>query len=187
MAQQTARVVPMNAGVTPMATWPIPGDVPDLKVIVHDQAQLIADQAVLIDAYQAVLNNASAVPPATAQGTSTNTTSLTLASVAGGPILNGAVITGTGVPANTNITFQQSGTPGGNGVYTTNQPTTLTNVALTITPGGGVSPWPAATDAPTLMTIQQDQTAMLRTQTALLQNYIDLFNDSNTQPPATGP
>jgi hypothetical protein len=69
----------------------------------------------------------------TATGNSTGTTSLTISNVAGGSIYVGSVITGTGVPANTHIVSQTSGTTGGNGVYVTNNATTLTNVALTVT------------------------------------------------------
>jgi hypothetical protein len=37
------------------------------------------------------------------------------------------------------------------------------------------------------MLIAQDQTAVIRMQNALLQQYQSLLNDSATQPPATGP
>jgi hypothetical protein len=65
--------------------------------------------------------------------------------------------------------------------------TTLTNVALSITPGSSVSTWPTPQDAPTLSLISQQQTAVLRTQNALLQQYQDLLNTSQTAPPPTGP
>jgi hypothetical protein len=78
-------------------------------------------------------------PPATATGTSTGTTSLTLASVTHAIVL-GATITGTGVPADTEIVSQQSGTAGGAGVYTTNVATTLAGVALTITSASAILP-----------------------------------------------
>jgi len=65
--------------------------------------------------------------------------------------------------------------------------TTLTGVALTFTPGGGAMPWPTPTDSNTLNTIQQQQTAILRSQTALLQQYQDLLNTSLTPAPPTGP
>lgn len=71
-------------------------------------------------------------PPAHGTGTSTGTTSLTMAAVSGTIMLN-AVVTGAGVPAGTTIVGQSSGTSGGAGVYITNQPTTLGGVALTIT------------------------------------------------------
>jgi hypothetical protein len=178
----------MNMQVSPLATpvWPIPGDVPPLLTIVQDQAETIAAQEVLLHAYQTNLNTAQASPPTTATGNSTGTTSLTLAGVTGSVLLSAAV-TGTGVPAATSIVAQQSGTPGGAGVYTTNQVTTLVNAALTITPGGGPVNWPVPQDAPTLSLISQQQTAVLRTQNALLQQYQDLLNTSQTTPPATGP
>ena len=175
---------------TTTPVWPIPGDAPDLTAIVHDQAKTVAAQAVMIDAYQTVLNNAQAPLNATAMGTATNTTSLVLTGTANGPILNGAVITGIGVPAAppaTTIVNQVSGTPGGDGTYTTSQALTLSNVALTFTPGGGPMPWPIPTDAPTLTLIQQAQTAILRTQSSLIQQYQDLLNTSETAAPPTGP
>lgn len=69
--------------------------------------------------------------PATGTGNSAGTASLTLSAVSG-TVAIGASIAGTGVPAGTTITAQQSGTTGGNGVYTTSQPTTLANIALTM-------------------------------------------------------
>jgi len=175
---------------TPLDLWPIPGDAPDLKTIVQDQATTMTAQAALIDAYQGWLNTEQTPPAATATGTSTGTTSITLASVAAGPILNGAVVTGTGIPASppaTTVVSQQSGTWGGAGVYTLSVATTLSAVALTFTPGGGPMPWPTPTDANTLNAIQQQQTAILRSQTALLQQYQDLLNTSLTPAPPTGP
>jgi hypothetical protein len=77
-----------------------------------------------------------AVPGGT--GNSTGTTSLTMSAVTG-TIQLGATVLGTGVPANTVIVSQTSGTTGGNGVYVTNNATTLTAVALTfMSPVGGV-------------------------------------------------
>jgi hypothetical protein len=174
--------------VSPLAApvWPIPGDVPPLKTIVQDQAETIAAQEALLHAYQVNLNTAQSSPPTTATGNSSGTTSLTLAGVTGSLLL-GATVTGTGVPASTTITAQQSGTSGGAGVYTTSQATTLVNAALTISPGGGPINWPTPQDAPTLSLISQQQTAVLRTQNALLQQYQDLLNTSQTAPPATGP
>jgi hypothetical protein len=69
---------------------------------------------------------------ATGAGTSTGTTSLVMAGVANS-ILAGATVTGAGVPAGTTIASQVSGPSGGDGSYLTNQPTTLTGAALTIT------------------------------------------------------
>jgi hypothetical protein len=48
-----------------------------------------------------------------------------------GVIVNGNVLTGTGVPANTIIVNQTSGTPGGAGVYVTSNTTTSSGAALT--------------------------------------------------------
>jgi hypothetical protein len=174
--------------VSPLATpvWPIAGDVPALRTIVQDQAETVASQEVLLHAYQANLNTAQATAATTATGTSTGTTALTLANVSGAVLL-GATIAGTGVPTGISITAQQSGTAGGAGVYTTSAVTTLTNVALTITPGGGPVSWPTPQDAPTLTLISQQQTAVLRTQNALLQQYQDLLNTSQTAAPPTGP
>jgi hypothetical protein len=149
--------------------------------IVHDQAATVAAQEVLLHAYQTDLNTAQAPPPATATGTSTGTTALTLASVTG-VVLIGSTVTGTGVPAALTITAQQSGTLGGAGVYTTSAVTTLTSAALTITPGGGPSPWPTPRDAPTLSLISQAQVASIRTQSALIQHYQDILNYSQTPP-----
>ena len=67
-------------------------------------------------------------PTASGTGTSTGTTTLTVTAVTN-TIMVGATVAGTGVPAGTTIV---SG-PGGAGTYTTNQPTTLTNAALTFT------------------------------------------------------
>jgi phage tail sheath gpL-like len=69
----------------------------------------------------------------TATGTSTGTTNLTVSGTVTGSIVVGAAVTGAGVPANTTIQSQTSGTPGGAGVYVTNQLTTLAGVALTFT------------------------------------------------------
>lgn len=72
-------------------------------------------------------------PTIHATGNSTNTENLTLSAVTGGSILIGSDVAGAGVPAGTKLIAQVSGVAGGAGVYTTNHPTTLTNVALTIT------------------------------------------------------
>ena len=262
-----AQVIPFIAPTT-MATWPIAGDVADLRAIIVEQADTIAAQNVLIQAYQTDLNNAqSAGAVSTATGTSTGTTSLTVASVVGaiaigstvmvsgqsfvpalqiigqssgatggagvyltnlpttmtnagltitapalnptaygngtasgtpattltvaavggGNIVVGAVVAGAGVPSGTTIVSQTSGTIGGNGVYVTSLQTTAASAPLTFTPPPLQSSWPAPGDAPTLTTIQQDQTSILRTQTALIQQYQDLLNASQTPPPASGP
>jgi hypothetical protein len=74
-----------------------------------------------------------AATPATGTGNSTGTNNLTV-TAASGTIAIGSAVTGTGVPANTTVAGQISGTPGGNGVYRTNNVTTLSAVALTFTP-----------------------------------------------------
>ena len=76
---------------------------------------------------------------ATATGTSTGTTTLTLTAVSGQIGINDT-ITGTGVPAGLRIVSQQSGTPSGNGVYTTSAVSTLTAVALTFTGSKPIDP-----------------------------------------------
>jgi hypothetical protein len=174
--------------VSPLAApvWPIPGDVPPLQTIVHDQMTTIAANEVLLHAYQLDLNTAQNSPVTSATGTSTGTTALTLAGVTGSVLL-GASISGGGVPVGTTITAQQSGTPGGAGVYTTSVATTLATVSLMLTPSGQPSSWPTPQDAPTLQQIVQAQTAVIRNQTALLQQYQDLLNTSQTTPPPTGP
>jgi hypothetical protein len=257
---QSAQIVPFT-GVQPLANpvWPDAGDAADLLNIVQDQAETIAQQALLIDRYQTVLNAAQVVIPPTAIATATGTgagTALTLTG-SSGPILTGASVSGAGVPAGTLIVGQQSGAVGGDGVYTTNQATTpasqplafmppphvtiatatatatgtalaVTNVSGTIVNGASVagpgvpagtivvnqmsgsaggagtyttnqattaaaaalaftppaaepaSPWPTPRDAPTLMLIAQNQTALLRTQNASIQHYQDILNSSQT-------
>jgi len=74
--------------------------------------------------------------PAGAAGTSATGTgtgsgiNLTVSAVTGN-IQVGSTITGTGVPAGTKITNQQSGTTGGAGVYTTSVATTAASASLT--------------------------------------------------------
>jgi hypothetical protein len=130
MAQPQLRVV------TPMlASWPIPGDVPSLLAIVQDQADTITAQEALLHAYQNDLNAAQAAAvttTATGVGTASGA-SLTMTSVSG-VIQVGAEISGAGVPAGTVILNQQSGSTGGNGVYTTDQPTTASAAPLAFTP-----------------------------------------------------
>lgn len=62
----------------------------------------------------------------TGNGSGTNLT----ASGTTGTIKGGQLVVGTGVPANTTIISQTSGTPGGDGVYVTNNATTSTGAAL---------------------------------------------------------
>jgi len=66
----------------------------------------------------------------TGTGSGTNLT----ASVVTGTIYVGDVIAGTGVPANTTIVSQTSGTPGGAGVYVTSASTTSSGASLTAKP-----------------------------------------------------
>jgi hypothetical protein len=253
MVQPALRLVqPSPLGVP----WPDPNDATDLLVIVEAQTKTMADNAVLIDRYQGILNAAQAAPVpgvATGTGASTGTTSLTVSNVAGGTVDIGDTVAGAGVPTGTTITAQPSGTPGGAGTYTTNVATTLTNVALTFTPPPGVatgtgtatgtslavtavngaiitgatvaglgvpagttivnqqsgaaggsgtyttsvattaaaaplaftppkaaSSWPTPQDAPTLMLIMQNQSAVTRTQAALISHYQDVLNTSQT-------
>jgi len=77
-------------------------------------------------------------PTGTGTGNSTGTTSLTMSAVTG-TIPIGSTVTGAGVPANTIIISQTSGTTGSNGVYVTNNATTLTGAALSfMSPSGPV-------------------------------------------------
>lgn len=168
---------------TATALWPIAPDVPDLTSIVQEQAEAIAAQAVLIDRYQGVLNNAQTPLPGSAICTATGTT-LAVGTVSNGPLVLGAVISGTGVPAGTTLVSQQSGAPGEAGNYTTSVATTAAANALTFTPGGGPMPWPSTTlDAADLTAVQQSQSAILRQQSALIQGYQDLLNVSATPAP----
>ena len=189
---QSSNVVPLVTPL-PFAVWPTPGDAPDLLVIVQDQAITIDAQNALIQAYQSWLNTQQAAPvlrpAAYGNGTSSGTpaTTLTVSGVTG-IITIPSRVAGPGiVTVPTNIIAQQSGTTGGNGVYTTDNAMTASSAALTFTPPAQPMTWPTPIDAPTLQTIQQDQTAILRSQTALLQQYQDLLNDSQTTPPVTGP
>jgi hypothetical protein len=72
-----------------------------------------------------------APPATTATGTGTGSgTNLTMTAVAGTIELN-ATVSGNGVPVGTTITAQQSGTIGGNGIYTTSLATTSVAQSLT--------------------------------------------------------
>jgi len=172
-------LAPMAAATS---VWPRTADASDLQQVVWEQAKTMAEQNDLIVSYQTILENAQAIPPATGVGNSTGTTSLTLTGVTG-IVKVGAVVTGTGVPAGLTIMSQTSGSTGGNGVYVTNAVSTLGNIALTFTPGGGNSPWPPQTDAPDLLEISQRQNTILRSQNALISQYVDLLNVSSTAPP----
>ena len=261
----SAQIIPL-ASPMPLAAppWPDSNDVSDLNSIVDAQAETIADNAILIDRYQSILNAAQArpqqpvatgtgtasgnpmttltmtnvsgsiaigatvvgpgipvgtvilqqtsgpaggagvyltnqattataaalafiapaTPPAvaTAIGASTGTTSLTTTAVTG-TIVIGSTLSGQGVPAQTIILNQQSGTPGGAGVYTTSQITTVPTQPVAFVPPpppDEVLPWPPVSDAPTLTLVMADQTAVIRTQSALIQHYQQLLNDSQT-------
>jgi hypothetical protein len=166
-------------------TWPIPGDDPDLTVIVRAQAVTIHDQEALLHAYQGVLDSAQTLIAATATGTGTGTSLVVTAVV--NVIFIGATVSGTGVPAGTTIVAQQSGTAGAAGTYTTSQTTTATSAALVFSPPPYTTTWPPVSAATDLMATQQAQNAVLKSQSALLQQYQDLLNASQTPPPATGP
>lgn len=171
--------------------WPIPGDVPDLLAIVGDQAETIAAQAVLIDAYQGNLNavqNPPPAAPATGNGAVvTNTTSLPVTGVVG-TIVTGAAVGNTGNAVAPTVLGLITGTAGSNGTYLLSAPVTLASVtALTFTAPAGTSTWPIPRDADTLNAIVQAQTAILRTQGALLQHYQDVLNTSEVPVPPTGP
>ena len=191
-AQTSAQIIPLNAP-SQMAVWPVPGDAPNLRTIVQDQATVIKDQAALIAAYQANLNLVQTPPTlrpaAFGNGTSSGTPATTLTTTAvSGVIAVPSRVTGPGVVTSpTNVIAQVSGAPGGAGVYTTDNAMTASSAALTFIPAAQPTSWPVPNDAPTLTTVQQDQTAILRTQTALLQQYQDLLNDSQTPAPPTGP
>jgi hypothetical protein len=178
----------LTAAATPV--WPIPADSPNLQAIVWAGMKTIAQQEALLHAYQTDLNNVQAIAPATGTGTNTPSpgTTLVLTGVVG-LITPGAVIAGAGVVATPPLTIvsQISGTTGGNGSYTISASAALSAVALTFTPGGGNPKWPVSTSSDDLMLIAQDQTAIIRSQTALLQQYQDLLNVSATAAPATGP
>jgi hypothetical protein len=171
----------------PRATWPIVADAAPLLAIVTDQAKTIAVSEQLLHDYQVTLNNVQAPVPATGIGTASGTpeTTLTVTGVTG-VILMGAAVTGVGIPTGTTVIAQQSGTTGGNGVYTTNQPTTASSSALTFTAASGPSSWPIPQDTATLNILVQQQTAVIRTQTALIQHYQDVLNTSET-PAGSGP
>lgn len=87
----------------------------------------------------------------TGTGSGTNLT----ASAVSGLISVGDVILGTGVPANTTILSQTSGTPGGAGVYVTSNATTSVAAALT---SNDVMTFAANTTATVILRIDQEPT-----------------------------
>lgn len=175
-------------------TWPIAGDAPDLLQIVTDQAETIAANEALLHAYQTNLSTAQNPlpgPAATSNGAVTGgpSTSITVSGTIG-TIVTGAAVTGT-----TNVTApivlgQIGGAPGSDGTYLLNAPVTIAVVAaLTFTPPPPPFPgtWPLAQDVTTLDLLVQQQTAVIRTQTALIQHYQDVLNTSQVPAPSTGP
>jgi hypothetical protein len=119
-------------------------------------------------------------PPGVATGTGTATgTSLAVTAV-NGAIITGATVSGLGVPSGTTIVSQQSGTAGGAGTYTTSVATTASAAPLAFTPPKTATSWPIPQDAPTLMLIMQNQSAVSRTQAALISHYQDVLNSSQT-------
>lgn len=71
-------------------------------------------------------------PVANGQGSASGSTSLTVSGVTNSILLN-STVAGPGVPSGVTIISQLSGTPGGDGVYRTSAPLTLSSVALTFT------------------------------------------------------
>lgn len=178
---------------TVIVSWPIAGDQPDLLAIVQNQAEVMQDQEALLHAYQANLTaaqNVAAPAPATGNGAVvTASTSVTVSGVTG-VIVNGATVGGTGLATAPTVLGQISGTVGGNGVYLLSAAVTFAAVAaLTFQapPPAEFSAWPTATDVTTLDTLVTQQTAVIRTQTALIQHYQDVLNTSQTAAPPTGP
>lgn len=95
---------------------------------------------------RAVINDANGTTSNAANFTATGSgTNLTASAVASGTITTGtvAVIAGTGIPASTHVLSQTSGTPGGIGVYVTDNVTTAVAAASTqtaiITTGSGLT------------------------------------------------
>lgn len=179
----------------PQATtsWPIAGDIPSLLQIVTDQAETVASNEVLLHAYQTNLNtaqNPAGGTPATANGAVT-TGSTTSISVSGtiGTIVTGATVAGTTNTIAPTILGQISGTPGSDGTYLLSAPVTFAVVTGLVFTPPVVFPgtWPVPRDVNTLDLLVQQQTAIIRVQTALIQHYQDVLNTSQVSAPATGP
>jgi hypothetical protein len=169
---------------TSSSTWPIPADAPDLQAIGAAQAKTISNQEVLLHDYQGVLNTAQGIAATTGSVSAVTGTVVTILAVTG-TIQTGATVFGAGVPANTTVVGQTSGTAGGNGTYTFSQTiTSAMGTVLTFTPTGAIAAWPGVSDAPDLMDVVAAQTLVLRTQTSLLQQYQELLNVSETPVPA---
>lgn len=175
-------------------TWPAAGDVPSLLQIVTDQAEVVASNEALLHAYQVNLNaaqNPVAGTPATANGAITTgaTTSIAVSGTIG-TIVAGASVGGTTNATAPTVLGQISGTTGSDGTYLLSAPVTFAVVTgLTFTPPSGAFPgtWPVPRDVNTLDLLVQQQTAIIRTQTALIQHCQDVLNTSQVAAPATGP
>lgn len=176
------------------ATWPVAGDVPSLLQIVTDQAETVASNEALLHAYQGNLNlaqNPVAGTPATANGAVTTGATTTIA-VSGtiGTIVVGASVGGTSLTTPPIVLGQVSGTTGSDGTYLLNVAVTFAVVTgLTFTPPPAAFPgtWPVPRDVVTLDLLVQQQTALIRTQTSMIQHYQDVLNTSQVAAPATGP
>jgi hypothetical protein len=178
---------------TASAVWPIAADQQNLEAIVWTQMRNITANAALLDAYQGVLNEAQTPGPAglAATGNALSNADIMIINGVSGTIVIGSVVAPTtpiaGFPNNCLIIQFLSGIQGGNGTYRTSVPTNVsTSAAFTFTPPPNWT-WPPLTDPDDLMAIAQSQTAIIRTQTALLQQYLDLLNASSTPPPSVGP
>ena len=101
------------------------------------------------------VNNPQTVAGASFSGSGSGTTLTVTGTVTDGPIVVGAVIIGTGVPSNTTIIAQLTGTPGGDGTYQTSVATTASG---TITTAEFLT-FSAANQ--TLVSIQADQVPQL--------------------------
>lgn len=175
-------------------SWPIAGDAASLLQIVTDQAETVASNEALIHAYQGNLNaaqNPVAGTPATANGAVTSGATTTIV-VSGtiGTIVAGAAIAGTGLATPPIVIGQVSGATGSDGTYLISAAVTFAVVTgLTFTPPPPAFPgtWPVPQDVTTLNLLVQEQTAVIRTQTALIQHYQDVLNTSQVAAPATGP
>jgi hypothetical protein len=111
-------------------------------------------------------------------GSSINMTGVT------GIITIGAQGSGYGIPAGTTIVSQQTGFTGGSGSYTTDRPTTANGGPVAWTPAPPAPAWPIPQDVNTLNLLVSMQTAVARTQAALIQHYQDVLNTSQTPVPA---
>ena len=78
-------------------------------------------------------------PGSTANGTGTGVGNQLTVSAVTGNIYVGSTVTGTGIPTGTKLINQVSGTPGGAGVYTTSNATSVTAAALTFTMPAGAT------------------------------------------------